>query len=354
MVIIYVYNIISSMEREEPEPEPEHYESRKREREEDSSAERSPHSRSRKRSRHTTSIVSRTKEREGLLARNGMVELLIKRLFSPVRSPNNPRNFSPFSHSTKKVNNQMLQLRNMVPTASNILLTDVKIFYAVLPRDQRERPFKKMYRYVFFRFDDAIFSLKLTEQMAKNRLFADQALPFIFRDNKNEQICTLGNLLQSNSSVESAMFESGSGSPLDTSYENTKNCRINKDNKMLRKNIRGSVRYGQQQEYDNLVQALQEASDSNKLQMVVPNLESLCMLLLKLGVSTEAEAGAIKQIFIDNKNVQFLRMDLEEINSAIDRGKDLTKMLQDAVRSSKGGSRRSSKRRTSRTMKKRK
>jgi hypothetical protein len=347
MIIIYVYNIISSMEEEDVESPPK---SSKREREEDSSAERSPHSRSRKRSRHTTSIVTTTKDRVGLLARNGMVELLIKRLLDDQHLP-------PYSHSTKKVNNQMLQLRNMVPTASNILLTDVKIFYAVLPRDQRERPFKKMYRYVFFRFDDAIFSLKLTEQKAKNpenRLFADQALPFIFRDNKKEQICTLGNLLQSNSSVESAMFESGSGSPLDTSYENTKNCRINKDNKMLRKNIRGSVRYGQQQEYDNLVQALQEASDSNKLQMVVPNLESLCMLLLKLGVSTEAEAGAIKQIFRENKNVQFLHMDLEEINTAIDRGTSLTKMLQDAVSSSKGGSRRSSKRRKSRTMKKRK
>ena len=317
--------------------------SSKRERK-DSSAEKSPHSRSRKRSKHINSIVSTTKDRERLLERNGMVELLIKRLLGDQHLP-------PFSRSTKKVNDQMLQLRSMVPTASTFLLTAVKIFYEVLPTDLLEgRRYKKMYRYVFFRFNDAIFSLKLTEQNDENRLFADQALPFIFRDNKKEQICTLGNLLQSNSSVESAIFESAS----DTSYENTKNCRVNGLNTMLRPTIKGPVRTGQRQEYDNLVRALQNASDSNELQMVVPNLESLCMLLLKLGVSIEAEAAAIKQIFRENKNVQFLRMDLEEINTAIDRGTSLTKMLQDAVRSSKGGSRRSSKRRKSRTMKKRK
>ncbi len=331
--------------------EREHDESSKREREEDSSAERSPHSRSRKRSKHTTSIVSTTKDRTRLLARNGMVGLLIKRLFSP----NDPRGLPPFSHSTKKVNDQMLQLRSMVPTASNILLTDVKIFYEALPRDKSERPYKKMYRYVFFRFEDAIFSLKLTEQKAKNRLFADQALPFIVRDNKS-QICTLGNLLQSNSSVEDAIFESGSGSGLDNSYENSKNCRVHDKNTMLHRNIRGHVRRGKQQEYDNLVRALQYANDSNELQMVVPNPESLGMLLLKLGVGTEAEAAAIKQIFKDkdNENVRFPHMTPQEIEAAIDNGIHLTEMLQKAVSSSRGGSRRSSKRRKSRTMKKRK
>lgn len=162
--------------------------SKRRDETTEASAESSPHnSRSRTRSKHTTSIVSTTKDRERLLARNGMVDLLIKRLLGDQHLP-------PYSRSTKKVNDQMLQLRSMVPTASNILLTDVKIFYEALPRDQREgRTYKKMYRYVFFRFNDAIFSLKLTEQKAKNptnRLFADQALPFIFRDNKKEQICT--------------------------------------------------------------------------------------------------------------------------------------------------------------------
>ena len=334
-------------EEEEDEGVESPPESSKREREEDSSAERSPHSRSRKRSKHTTSIVSTTKDRVGLLARNGMVELLIKRLLGAQHLP-------PFSHSTKKVNNQMLQLRSMVPTASNILLTDVKIFYAVLPKDQREgRTYKKMYRYVFFRFDDAIFSLKLTEQKAKNRLFADQALPFIVRDAKG-QICTLGNLLQSNSSVEDARFQSATAD----SYENTKNCRINKDNKMLRRYIRSNRQHGAPAEYDTLVQALQEANDLNELQMVVPNLESLGMLLLKLGVGTKAEADIIKQIFRDNENVQFLDMEQQETEAAIDIGTRLTEMLQKSVSSSRGGSRRySTKRRSlrkSRTVKKRK
>jgi hypothetical protein len=333
---------------EEEDPVKSHPEGSKREREEDSSAERSPHSISRKRSKHTTSIVSTTKDRVGLLARNGMVELLTKRLLGAQHLP-------LFSHSTKKVNNQMLQLRSMVPTASNIHLTDVKIFYAVLPKDQREgRTYKKMYRYVFFRFDDAIFSLKLTEQKAKNRLFADQALPFIVRDDKG-QICTLGNLLQSNSSVESAIFESGTGSVFDTSYENSKNCRVKDSNTMLRHKGRKN---GTREEYDNLVQALQDANDYNELQMVVPNLESLGMLLLKLGVGTKAEADIIKQIFRDNENVQFLDMEQQETEAAIDRGTRLTEMLQTSVSSSRGGSRRySTKRRSlrkSRTVKKRK
>jgi hypothetical protein len=210
-----------------------------------------------------------------------------------------------------------------------------------------------MYRYVFFRFEDAIFSLKLTEQKAKNRLFADQALPFIVRDNRG-QICTLGNLLQSNSSVESARFELGG----DNSYENSKNCRIDKDKKMLRRYIRGNRKHGAPAEYDTLVQALQEANDSNELQMVVPNPESLGMLLLKLGVGTKAEADIIKQIFRDNENVQFPNMEPQETEAAIDRGTQLTEMLQKSVSSSRGGSRRySTKRRSlrkSRTVKKRK
>jgi len=237
----------------------------------------------------------------------------------------------------------------MVPTASNILLTDVKIFYEVLPKDRRERPFKKMYRYVFFRFEDAIFSLKLTEQKGENYLYAAAALPFIFRDNEG-QICTLGNLLQSNSSVESASFRLGP----DDSYEKSKNCRVDGKNSMLRRYIRSPTKHGRPQEYDNLVEALQEANDSNELQMVVPNPESLGMLLLKLGVGTEAEADAIKQIFRNNENVRFPDMEPQETEAAIDKGTHLTKMLQKAVSSSRGGSRRSSKRRKSRTMKKRK
>jgi hypothetical protein len=335
----------------EPEDVESPQEGSKRDRESPiSSAKRSKHnSISRTRSKHTTSIVSTTKGRERLLARNGMVELLTKKLFSPVRSPNDPRDFSPFSHSKKKVNDQMLQLRSMVPTASNILLTDVKIFYEVLPKDRHELPFKKMYRYVFFRFEDAIFSLKLTEQKGENYLYAAAALPFIFRDNEG-QICTLGNLLQSNSSVESASFRLGP----DDSYEKSKNCRVDGKNSMLRRYIRCPTKHGRPQEYDNLVLALQYANDSNELQMVVPNPESLGMLLLKLGVGTEAEADAIKQIFRNNENVRFPDMEPQETEAAIDKGTHLTKMLQKAVSSSRGGSRRSSKRRKSRTIKKRK
>lgn len=84
---------------------------------------------------HTTTTVT-PKTRVTELARNGLTAVLIKRLLGAQHLP-------PFSHNTKKVNDQMLQLRSMVPTASNILLTDVKIFYAVLPKDQRERPYKK-------------------------------------------------------------------------------------------------------------------------------------------------------------------------------------------------------------------
>jgi hypothetical protein len=329
----------------------EDVESRKREREEDSSAERSPHSRSRKRSKHTTSIVTTTKDRERLLARNDMVGLLIKRLFSPDRSPNDLRDFSPFSHSTKKVNNQMLQLRRMVPTGrSNILLTDVKIFYAELPEHIRQE-FIKTYRYVFFKFEDAIFSLKLTGlKVRETYLLIDDAMHFIFKDN-DDTICTLSNLLESNSSAQHSTIYTP------REFDDVKNCRVHNKNTMLRSDIRKTQRkYGrlQMQEYDNLVLALQYANDSNELQMAVPNPESLGMLLLKLGVGTEAEAGAIKQIFRNNVNVRFLHMKPQETEAAIDNGIQLTKMLQEAVSSSRGGSRRSSKRRKSRTMKKRK
>ena len=195
--------------------------------------------------------------------------------------------------------------------------------------------------------------VKLTEQKVKNRLFATEALPFIFRDNGG-QICTLGNLLQSNSSVESARFELAS----DDSYEKSKNCRIDDQNNMLRRNIRGNIKYGGPAEYDNLVQALQKANDSNELQMVVPNLESLGMLLVKLGIGIEEEAVAIKEIFRDNENIRFHNMSTEETEAAIDKGIQLSQMLQREVSGRRGGSRRySTKRRSlrkSRTVKKRK
>ena len=292
---------------------------------------------------HTTTTVT-PKTRVTELARNGLTAVLIKRLLGAQHLP-------PFSHNTKKVNDQMLQLRSMVPTASNILLTDVKIFYAVLPKDQRERPYKKMYRYVFFRFEDAIFSLKLTEQKVKNRLFATEALPFIFIDN-NGQICTLGNLLQSNSSVESARYQLAT----DDSYEKSKNCRIDDKNNMLRRYIMSNTKHGKAEEYDNLVRELQYANDSNELQMVVPNPESLIMLLLKIGIDIDKDA--IKQIFEENESLRFPIMTLPQINAAIDKGIHLSQMLQREVSGRRGGSRRySTKRRSlrkSRTVKKRK
>jgi len=322
--------------------------SKRRDETTEASAESSPHnSRSRTRSKHTTSIVSTTKDRERLLARNGMVDLLIKRLLGDQHLP-------PYSRSTKKVNDQMLQLRSMVPTGrSHIILTNVKIFYAPLPQDQVSMKFKKMYRYVFFRFKDAIFSLKLTGlNELKTYSLIDDAMHFIFKDN-DDTICTLSNLLESNSSAQHSTIYTSSN------FDDAKNCRVHNKNTMLHSEIRKTPRgcgRAQMQEYDNLVEALQKANDSNELQLVVPNPESLGMLLLKLGVGTEAEADAIKQIFRDkdNENVRFPHMTPQETEAAIDTGKDLTKMLQDAVSSSRGGSRRSSKRRKSRTMKKRK
>jgi hypothetical protein len=240
----------------------------------------------------------------------------------------------------------------MVPTGrSHIILTDVKIFYAPLPQDQVSMKFKKMYRYVFFRFKDAIFSLKLTGlTVLKTYSLIDDAMHFIFKDN-DDTICTLSNLLESNSSAQHSTIYTSSN------FDDAKNCRVHNKNTMLHSEIRKTERkYGraQMQEYDNLVEALQKANDSNELQLVVPNPESLGMLLLKLGVGTEAEAGAIKQIFRNNDNVRFLHMKPQETEAAIDNGIHLTKMLQEAVSSSRGGSRRSSKRRKSRTMKKRK
>jgi hypothetical protein len=173
---------------------------------------------------------------------------------------------------------------------------------------------------------------------------------FIFKDN-DDKICTLSNLLESNSSAQhSTIYTSGN-------FDDAKNCRVHNKNTMLRSDIRKTPRgcgRPQMQEYDNLVEALQKANDSNTLQMVVPDPESLGMLLLKLGVGTEAEADAIKQIFRNNENVRFPDMEPQETEAAIDKGTHLTKMLQKAVSSSRGGSRRSSKRRKSRTMKKRK
>lgn len=339
----------SSKRGREDSPKESRDSSKRRDDNPEASAKSSQHNISRTRIpdiEHTTTIVT-PKTRVTELARNGLTAVLIKRLLDAQHLPQ-------FSRHTKKVNDQMLQLRSMVPTASNILLTDVKIFYFALPKDQRDRPFKKMYRYVFFRFEDAIFSLKLTEQTGENYLFAAAALPFIFRDN-NGQICTLGNLLQSNSSVASAIFENATND----SYEKSKNCRIDNQNNMLRRDIRKNrPGFGPQkeQEYDNLVQALQDANDSNELQMVVPNLESLGMLLLKIGIGIDKDA--IKQIFGNNPNIHFPNMTLPEINAAIDKGIHLSQMLQREVSGRRGGSRRySTKRRSlrkSRTIKKRK
>lgn len=307
--------------------------------------------RSTERSKLASTIVRRNHdERSIYLSRSGMLDKLLERLFGPVGSSRTPFNTNP-----QRVTQQIKKFQTMIPVRSNrsnILLTDVKIFYDVLPKDRLMQPYKKMYRYVFFKFEDAIFSLKLTGQKGENHLFASEALPFIFIDGRG-RICTLGNLLQSNSSVEFAKFKSATND----SYEESKNCRIDGKNDMLPRYIRSSIKYGRKEEYDNLVQALQHANNSNTLQMLVPNVKSLIMLLLKIGIGIDNDN--IKQIFEDNKELHFPNMTTAEINAAIDKGIQLTHILHTTARTSgRGGSRRySTKRRSlrkSRTVKNRK
>ena len=296
-----------------------------------------------KRSKLASSFVRNKDDRLSYLSQSGMVDKLINKLFSPLRSANDPHHLTPFDYGPSKVNHQMQKFRNMVPIGSNILLTEVKIFYFALEKDQSMKPFKKMYRYVFIKFEDAIFALKLT---GFHRLSCEEAMHIFFIDNEG-QICTLSNLLQSNYTVEDALFRLGRDG-----FDQVKQCRFKKSNKMLRLDIRDTSK---PQEYENLLQALQDANDSNELQMVVPNVKSLIMLLLKNGSIDE---HGIKQIFRNNANIQFPNMTMPEMNPAIDKGIEITQMLQREVSEPKGGSRRySSKRRSlrkSRTMKKRK
>ena len=115
-----------------------------------------------KRSKPASSFVRNNDDRlKYVLSRSGIATKLMKLLFSPLRSANGPQHLTPFNNDPSRVRQQIQKFRNMVPIGSNIVLTDVKIFYAVLPKDQRERSYKKMYRYVFFKFEDAIFSLHL-------------------------------------------------------------------------------------------------------------------------------------------------------------------------------------------------
>lgn len=296
-----------------------------------------------KRSKLASSFVRNKDDRLSYLSQSGMVDKLINKLFKPVRSANDPQHLTPFV-GPSKVNHQMQKFRNMVPIGSNILLTEVKIFYFALEKDQSIKPFKKMYRYVFFKFEDAIFALKLT---GIHNLSCKEAMHIFFIDNEG-QICTLANLLQSNYTVEDASFRLGRDG-----FDQVKQCRFDKSNKMLRESIRDTSK---PQEYENLLQALQGANDSTTLQMVVPKLESLIMLLLKIGIGIDKDA--IKQIFRNNPNIHFPNMTLPEINAAIDKGIQLSQMLQREVSGRRGGSRRySTKRRSlrkSRTVKKRK
>ena len=289
-----------------------------------------------KRSKLASSFVRNKDDRLRYLSQSGMVDKLINKLFKPV--------LTPFDYGPSKVNHHMQKFRNMVPIGSNILLTEVKIFYFALEKDQSIKPFKKMYRYVFFKFEDAIFALKLT---GIHSLSCKEAMHIFFIDNEG-QICTLANLLQSNYTVEDASFRLGPDG-----FDQVKQCRFEKSNKMLRESIRDTSK---PQEYENLLQALQGANDSNTLQMVVPNPKSLIMLLLKIGIGIDKDA--IKQIFGNNPNIHFPNMTLPEINAAIDKGIQLSQMLQREVSGRRGGSRRySTKRRSlrkSRTIKKKK
>ena len=269
----------------------------------------------------------------------------MKLLFSPLRSANGPQHLTPFNNDPGRVRQQIQKFREMIPIGSNILLTEVKIFYFALPQDQSMKQFKKMYRYVFFKFNDAIFSLKLPSLLTPG-LSLEEAKHILFIDTESDgQICTLENLLQSNYSVKNALFKLGQ-----KGFDKVKQCRFENSNKMLRKDIRSTSR---SLEYENLLQELQDANDSNTLQMVVPNPESLIMLLLKIGIDIDKDA--IKQIFGNNANIQFPNT---EINAAIDKGIHLSQMLQREVSGRRGGSRRySTKRRSlrkSRTVKKRK
>ena len=84
-----------------------------------------------------------------------MLDKLLEKFFGPVGS-------TPFNNNPSKVRQQIEKFQTVIPLGSNIVLTDVKIFYFALPNDVRESGFKKMYRYVFFKFNNAIFSLHLT------------------------------------------------------------------------------------------------------------------------------------------------------------------------------------------------
>lgn len=297
--------------------------------------------RSSKRSKLVSTIVRKPDERLTYLSRSGMLEKLLEKFFGPVGSSR-----TPFNNDHSKVRQQIEKFQTMIPVRSNIVLTDVKIFYFPLPNDVRERRFKKMYRYVFFKFNDAIFSLILTRELDSG-LSLEEEKQILFLDTQYDgQICTLANLLASNHSVEKVVT--------DSEFDRKKKCRINGSNHMLRSDIKG--RSNPTQEYDNLVEALQGANDSNTLQMFVPNVKSLFMLLLKYG---SADDRGIKSIFRHNESLHFPNTTLAEINAAIDKGTQLTQRLQTTAGTiGRGGSRRYSVKmrsmRKSRTLKKRK
>lgn len=106
------------------------------------------------RSDFATSIVRRN-QRLINLSRSGMLDKLLEKLFNPVGT-------TKFSDDPRKVTQQIENIRTMTPVESNIVLTDVKIFYNLLPSGVFGRSFRKIYRYVFFKFNDAIFSLNLS------------------------------------------------------------------------------------------------------------------------------------------------------------------------------------------------
>ena len=296
--------------------------------------------RSSKRSKLASTIVRRNHdERSIYLSRSGMLDKLLEKFFGPVGS-------TPFNNNPRKVRQQIEKFQTMIPLGSNIVLTDVKIFYFALPNDVGSHKFKKMYRYVFFKFNDAIFSLHLPSVLPPG-LSLEEEKQILFLDTQYDgQICTLANLLASNHSVEEVVT--------DIDFDKKKKCRINGSNHMLRSDIKG--RSNPTQEYDNLVEALQGANNSNTLQMFVPNVKSLFMLLLKYG---SADHLGIKSIFRQNESLHFPNMTTAEINAAIDKGTQITQRLHTTARTSgRGGSRRySTKRRSlrkSRTVKKRK
>jgi hypothetical protein len=288
--------------------------------------------RSSKRSELVSTIVRKRDERFTYLSRSGMLDKLLEKLFGPVGSSRTPFNYDP-----QRVTQQIEKFQTMIPFGNNIVLTDVKMFYFPLPNDVVSRKFKKMYRYVFFKFNDAIFSLHLPSVLPPG-LSLEEDKHILFLDTETDgQICTLANLLASNMSVEKV--------GTDSDFDKKKNCRINGSNHMLRSDIKG--RSNPRQEYDNLVEALQDANDSHRLQMFVPNIKSLIMLLLKYG---SADDRGIKSIFRNNEHLHFPNTTLAEINAAIDKGIQITQRLQTTARTSdRGGSRRySSKRRSMR------